>query len=55
MGKTPEEMGGEWLTKLVIKVTNDPLFRLAGAIESGIPDLAERHDFYLGQGALGEK
>ena len=28
---------------------NDPLIALFGSIHSDIPDLAENHDFYLGQ------
>lgn len=28
---------------------DDPLFQLAGCITSNIPDLAENHDYYLGQ------
>ncbi|MBE9139211.1 hypothetical protein IQ254_18755 [Nodosilinea sp. LEGE 07088] len=28
---------------------NDPLFQLAGSITSNIPDLAENHDYYIGQ------
>ena len=30
-------------------LTDDPLFKLAGCITSNIPDLAENHDYYLGQ------
>lgn len=28
---------------------NDPLIALFGSIHSDVPDLAENHDFYLGQ------
>ena len=34
--------------------TDDPLMALFGSIESNIPDLAERHDDYLGQALYNE-
>ncbi len=30
-------------------LANDPLFKLIGCIHSDIPDLAENHDYYIGQ------
>jgi hypothetical protein len=32
---------------------SDALRRWAGAIDSGVPDLADRHDHYIGQGLCG--
>lgn len=34
---------------LVLDPASDPLLRLAGWIESDIPDLADNHDYYIGQ------
>lgn len=39
---TPKVELPEW-------VLNDPLMRLAGTFNSGVPDLAARHDYYLGK------
>jgi hypothetical protein len=30
-------------------LANDPLFKLVGCIHSDIPDLADNHDYYIGQ------
>jgi hypothetical protein len=30
-------------------LANDPLFKLIGCIHSDIPDLADNHDYYIGQ------
>ena len=49
-GATPERLAGDIVTKQVQEVTEDPLLKWAGAIQSGPPDVAERHDFYIGQG-----
>jgi hypothetical protein len=35
-------------------IEDDPLLALAGSLESAVPDLAERHDYYLGQALLRE-
>jgi hypothetical protein len=52
---TPEQFIIQILTQTLIPttpppdLTNDPLFQLAGSITSNIPDLAENHDYYIGQ------
>lgn len=52
---TPEQLIIELLSQTLIPtplspdLTNDPLFQLAGSITSNIPDLAENHDYYIGQ------
>lgn len=46
-GRSAEEVGADWLATFVQHVADDPLMRLAGTLESGTPDLAERHDDYL--------
>ena len=48
-GKTPDEMGADWLEAAVRRVMDDPLFALAGVIKSDVPDWADRHDYYIGQ------
>lgn len=54
LGKTPEDMGGDWLAAAVERVVDDPLFPFAGAIKSDVPDWADRHDYYIGQGLAEE-
>ncbi len=52
---TPEQIIIQLLTQNLIPTTappdrtNDPLFQLIGCIESDIPDIAENHDYYIGQ------
>ena len=48
-GTTPEALATNWVARRVIELENDPLMRWAGAIDSNVSDLAERHDDYLGQ------
>ena len=46
-GQSAEVLGGTWLSATVERVANDPLMRLAGSFDSGVPDLAARHDHYI--------
>jgi hypothetical protein len=51
---TPEQLilatlTQKFLSPSVPDLTHDPLFQLAGSITSHIPDLAENHDYYIGQ------
>jgi hypothetical protein len=51
---TPEQLILAALTQKFLPpsapdLTNDPLFQLAGSITANIPDLAENHDYYIGQ------
>ncbi|OLP19391.1 hypothetical protein BST81_06505 [Leptolyngbya sp. 'hensonii'] len=51
---TPEQiilatLTQKFLPQSVPDLANDPLFQLAGSITSNIPDLAENHDYYIGQ------
>ena len=48
-GKTPAEMGAEWLALAIEQIKNDPLEPFIGAIRTDVPDWAERHDHYLGE------
>jgi predicted transcriptional regulator len=54
LGKTPEVVAAECIAQSVGPAADDPLLKLAGAIKSGVPDAAERHDYYIGQ-ALAEE
>jgi hypothetical protein len=47
--KTPETLAQELVSTAVQKLEEDPLLRWAGAIDSEISDVAERHDYYIGQ------
>jgi len=51
---TFEECAAYWLAAIVRDVAPDPLLRLAGSIRSDLPDVAERHDHYLGEALLKE-
>jgi len=53
-GKTPEALATEFIAGSVEGPDDDPLMKWAGAIDSEITDLGERHDYYLGQ-ALAEE
>ncbi len=46
--KTPEEVLRSKLTDVSSEEETDPLLRLAGVLESEIPDISSRHDEYLG-------
>ena len=48
-GKTPETRAQELVSTAVQELAEDPLPRWAGAIDSEISDVAERHDYYIGQ------
>ncbi len=37
-----------------LELPDDPLFRLAGCITSDVDDVAERHDYYIGQAIYDE-
>ncbi len=54
LGKDPAEVSAEWIRAALNRVVQDPMFELAGAFESDLPDWVERHDEYLGQGLLKE-
>jgi len=48
-GKTPDVLAAEWITSRLRCEGEDPLLKWAGAIDSEITDVAERHDYYLGE------
>lgn len=53
-GKTPEEMGAQWIAASIERIQSDPLEKFIGAFPSDIPDWADRHDEYLGEGLMKE-
>jgi hypothetical protein len=48
-GKTAEALAQELVSPAVQELEEYPLLRWAGAVDSEISDVAERHDYYLGQ------
>ena len=44
--QAPEKVASEILNDLL----PDPLLKLMGTIDSPVPDVAERHDQYIGEG-----
>lgn len=48
-GQPPETIAVQWLEGLVKRFADDPLLQLAGAFESELTDIGERHDEYIGQ------
>jgi hypothetical protein len=48
-GTTPEAVAAELLARCLAAAGDDPLLKWAGAIDADVADVAERHDFYLGQ------
>lgn len=53
-GRSVEDLGVAWLSATIDSIANDPLMKLAGTFHSGVPDLAERHDYYIGQHLMQE-
>jgi hypothetical protein len=52
-GTTPAALATDWVSRRVVELEQDPLMRWAGALDSEVSDVAERHDDYLGN-ALAE-
>ena len=48
-GQPPEELIVEWLSTVAHYIIDDPVEEFIGAFESGIPDLVEQHDEYVGK------
>ncbi len=53
-GRSAEDLGAAWLRLTIERVNSDPIMKLAGALQSGVPDLAERHDAYIAEHLLDE-
>ena len=54
-GKTPEALAQELVSTAVKELEEDPLLRWAGVIDSEISDVAERHDYYIGEALYRER
>jgi hypothetical protein len=54
VGLTPEKVVLQWLISAIKPLTGDPLLQLAGIFESGVTDVSEKHDEYIGQGLMRE-
>jgi hypothetical protein len=52
--RKPDQLAVEWLAVAVRRFADDPLEKFIGAIQSDVPDWADRHDYYLGQALLKE-
>jgi hypothetical protein len=48
-GKTAEALAAECVSQSIAGEEADPLLKWAGAIDSAVADVAERHDHYIGQ------
>ena len=53
-GQTPEELAKLWLLASLRRIADDPLEKFIGAVSSGVPDLSDRHDDYLGRALYDE-
>ena len=49
-GATPEGLAVAWLTAASRLAAQDPIEPFIGAFRSNVPDWADQHDKYLGQG-----
>ena len=51
-GTTPERLAVEWLTAASCHASDDPVEDFIGAFRTGVPDWADQHDEYLGEGLM---
>ena len=51
-GATPEQLAVDWLAVMSRHAARDPLEKHIGAMPSKVPDWADQHDKYLGQGVM---
>lgn len=51
-GATPEKLAVDWLAAVSYHAARDPLEKHIGAMASDVPDWADNHDRYLGQGLM---
>lgn len=49
LGKTAEVVATQCIEVIVVPPEEDPLLKLAGSIDSGPADAADRHDYYIGE------
>jgi predicted transcriptional regulator len=48
-GTTPEEVAAEIVAESAMPPDKDPLLQLAGVLDSGVEDIADHHDLYIGR------
>ncbi|MSQ95205.1 MAG: hypothetical protein EXR98_11705 [Gemmataceae bacterium] len=51
-GATPEQLAVDWLTAMTRHAAKDPLEKWIGTLRSNVPDWADQHDKYLGEGLM---
>jgi hypothetical protein len=51
-GATPEQLALDWLLVMSRHAARDPLEKHLGAFSSNVPDWADQHDKYLGEGLM---
>ena len=53
-GQRPEAVAVQWLVTATESQQDDPFEQFIGAFSSNVPDWADRHDEYLGQGLMAQ-
>lgn len=51
-GQRPETVAVQWLATASESQLDDPFEQFIGAFSSNVPDWADRHDEYIGQGLM---
>jgi hypothetical protein len=51
-GQHPEAVAVQWLVTATEGMVDDPFEQFIGAFSSNVPDWADRHDHYIGQGLM---
>ena len=51
-GQHPEAVAVHWLVTATEGMLDDPFEQFIGAFSSNVPDRADRHDEYIGQGLM---
>jgi hypothetical protein len=52
IGEPPEQLAARWVALCAKSLTSDPLDRLIGSLDSGMPGWSDNHDWYIGQAIL---
>jgi hypothetical protein len=52
--RSPEEVAAEWLAAAVRTIDEDPVIKLLGTVECDLTDVADRHDYYIGESLMRE-
>ena len=53
-GQRPEAVAVQWLVTATESQQDDPFEQFIGAFSSNVPDWANRHDEYIGQGLMAQ-